>query len=464
MSDTHRPTDPNESSDSNGGAKRRSPPAREDDPIEVLDTGTLDLRVGTDDCYKCSTCDTNCPVAAVDDDFPGPKFQGPEQWRLKRKNGGSIDESVMDCSNCLRCDSACPSGVNLSQMHNEARGEYVAEQQSVFSRTFWRNKLLANYRKQARLASRFPRLSNALLSSSAVRFLAEKVLGITAKREFVGFAEQSFVEWWDERGGEAVSRDRARRRRNERGIDGDDRRIAYFHGCYANYNTPAVAKALVRVYEYFGYQVTVPAQGCSGTPMFANGMIEDARAEAEVNVSSLGGLVDAGYDVVCSCTSCSLSLKQEYPELFEIDGVETVAEHTYEALEYLRIQEDLRGELAESSLASLDLAYHAPCHARNQGLARQAVDLFDELDGVTVADVGESCSGISGTYGWKAEKYDRSMAIGSEMFEEMARTEAETGLTECPTCAMQMEEGTGYEVKHPLEILEAALLGESADG
>jgi glycerol-3-phosphate dehydrogenase subunit C len=49
------------------------------DPAQVFENPTeMDLRPGADSCYKCSTCDTSCPVAEVDDDFPGPKFQGPE--------------------------------------------------------------------------------------------------------------------------------------------------------------------------------------------------------------------------------------------------------------------------------------------------------------------------------------------------------------------------------------------------
>ena len=72
-------------------------------------------------------------------------------------------------------------------------------------------------------------------------------------------------------------------------------------------------------------------------------------------------------------------------------------------------------------------------------------------------DVGDSCSGISGTYGWKDEHYETSMAVGHEMFDEMRAAEAETGLTECPTCAMQMEHGTGYDVHHPLEVLADGL-------
>ncbi|MDQ2054104.1 anaerobic glycerol-3-phosphate dehydrogenase subunit C [Halobellus sp. H-GB7] len=414
------------------------------DPVSVFDGDeTMDLRPGADNCYKCSVCDTACPVAEVDDDFPGPKFQGPEQWRLKRKEGGEIDDSIMSCSNCMRCDDACPSGVPLSQMHNTARGEYVDEQMDKLSREYVRNRILANYGTLARLGSKVPRLTNLVMGNSLVQKINEKVLGIPSERDFPAFASQTFREWWHERGGANV--------------ENEDKRIAYFHGCYSNYNTPEVAKALVRVFESFGYEVVVPRQRCSGTPMFANGMLDDAERAAEVNVGEFSDLLEAGYDVVASCTSCSMSLRQEYPELFELSGIEEVAANTYEALEYLRIHEDVRGALDDASVDDQALAYHAPCHARNQGLDRQAVELFRDLDGVLIEDVGDSCSGISGTYGWKEEKYETSMKIGEEMFEHMRDATGEVGMTECPTCSMQMEHGTGYDIKHPLQLLEEAL-------
>ena len=424
------------------------------DPEETFPTEGMDLRPGADECYKCSTCDSECPVAEVDDDFPGPKFQGPEQWRLKRQDDVDIDGSVMTCSNCMRCDAVCPSEVPLSQMHNTARAVYVEEGIDTLSREYVRNRVLSNYGTLARVASRVPRLANFVMGLPVTRWLNEKVLGITAEREFPAFATRTFREWYEERGGYETSRERAARRRDGEG----DKRVAYFHGDYANYNTPEVAKAMVHVYEHFGYAVRVPAQRCSGTPMFANGMMDDAERAAKFNVRTLSELVEEGYDVICSCTSCSLALRQEYPELFDYDGTADVAARTYEALEYLRINEDLEAALEGSEADPRSFAYHAPCHARNQGIAGQAVELFGHLDGVEAHDVGDSCSGISGTYGWKEEKYDTSMAIGEEMFEHMEAVDAETGMTECPTCAMQMEHGTGYEIRHPLEVLEEALV------
>ena len=434
------------------------------DPVDVFpDSTEFDLRPGSDSCYKCSTCDTNCPVAEVDDDFPGPKFQGPEQWRLKQNEDDyGVDDSVMDCSNCMRCDDACPSGVPLSQMHNTARGEYVAEEMSKTSVEYWRNRVLANYRTSAWLASQVPSVANFAMNFGPARWLMEKTMGITAEYEFPGFAAETFRDWWAREGAAAGSRERAREARERRDEDVDaDKRVAYFHGCYSNYNTPEVGKAMVRVFEQFGYEVVVPEQGCSGTPMFANGMLPDARRHAEVNVSSMSDLVDQGYDAIASCTSCSMALRQEYPELFDIEGIEDVAAHTFESVEYLRIHEDLRGEIAEADVdgdLAAEFAYHAPCHARNQGLERQSVELFRDLEGVGIEDVGDSCSGISGTYGWKEEKHEKSMELGEEMFEHMEAAEGTTGMTECPTCAMQMEHGTGYEVRHPLELLEAALV------
>jgi len=440
------------------------------DPVEVFPGGDAgaDLRPGADSCYKCTSCDTSCPVAEVDDEFPGPKFQGPEQWRLKRRGdaGAGIDDSITGCSNCMRCEDACPSGVPLARMHNVARAEYVAEEVSSLSREYVRDRLLANYGTLARVGSRFPRLTNLVAGSAAVRWIAERLLGITSEREFPAFAPETFREWYDRRGGEAASAERAAEARADRELagdgghpgDGSERKVAYFHGDYANVNTPEVAKALVRVFEAFGYRVAVPDQRCSGTPMFANGMMGDARRAARFNVETLRELVAEGYDVVCSCTSCSMALRREYPELFEFEGTADVAARTYEALEYLRIFEDLEGAVADADVeGEAAFAYHAPCHARNQGLGRQAVELFRDLDGVEIRDVGDSCSGVSGTYGWKAEKYDYSMEIGADMFEGMEAAPGGTGMTECPTCAMQMEHGTGYEIRHPLQLLERAL-------
>ncbi|KJS81681.1 MAG: hypothetical protein JM58_16550 [Peptococcaceae bacterium BICA1-8] len=76
-----------------------------------------------DHCLKCSTCHTQCPVVANYLAFPGPKQLGPELERLRLARGDKepfeIDEALNYCTNCKRCDMACPHGVKPSYYNKE---------------------------------------------------------------------------------------------------------------------------------------------------------------------------------------------------------------------------------------------------------------------------------------------------------------------------------------------------------
>ena len=100
--------------------------------------------------------------------------------------------------------------------------------------------------------------------------------------------------------------------------------------------------------------------------------------------------------------------------------------------------------------------YHSPCHASAQGVDGASIPVLEDA-GVSISDLGDDCSGMSGTYGWKADRYEASMAIGEELFEAMDSAPGNRAMAECPTCAMQMTHGTGYEVTHPIELLAEAM-------
>ncbi|MBA3741227.1 MAG: 4Fe-4S binding protein, partial [Chloroflexi bacterium] len=42
----------------------------------------------TDLCIKCNVCTTVCPVARVTDEFPGPKYVGPQAQRFRAPGVG----------------------------------------------------------------------------------------------------------------------------------------------------------------------------------------------------------------------------------------------------------------------------------------------------------------------------------------------------------------------------------------
>ena len=60
---------------------------------------------------------------------------------------------------------------------------------------------------------------------------------------------------------------------------------------------------------------------------------------------------------------------------------------------------------------------------------------------------------MSGTYGFKQEKYTVSMDIGKELFTKISAARPQMVATECATCQMQIEHGTTFKAIHPAEIL-----------
>ncbi|TFH43778.1 MAG: 4Fe-4S dicluster domain-containing protein, partial [Chrysiogenales bacterium] len=70
--------------------------------------------ISFDQCIKCTVCTIYCPVARVTHLFPGPKQSGPDTERLRIKDPELVDASLKYCSNCKRCETACPSGVQIA--------------------------------------------------------------------------------------------------------------------------------------------------------------------------------------------------------------------------------------------------------------------------------------------------------------------------------------------------------------
>ena len=74
-----------------------------------------------DQCIKCNICTTACPVSAVTDLFPGPKYEGPQAARFRLDDQPSPDKSVDYCSGCRVCDMVCPTGVKIAEINTRAK-------------------------------------------------------------------------------------------------------------------------------------------------------------------------------------------------------------------------------------------------------------------------------------------------------------------------------------------------------
>jgi Fe-S oxidoreductase len=73
-----------------------------------------------------------------------------------------------------------------------------------------------------------------------------------------------------------------------------------------------------------------------------------------------------------------------------------------------------------------------------------------------VHTIDVSCSGMAGTFGLKTANYRTSLEAGRPMLEALAGPRALFGSTECSTCRLQMEDGTGKRTLHPAQYMALA--------
>ncbi len=82
--------------------------------------------------------------------------------------------------------------------------------------------------------------------------------------------------------------------------------------------------------------------------------------------------------------------------------------------------------------------------------------LLSLIPGLRVHTIDVNCSGMAGTFGLKAENYELSLKAGQKMLAELMRPAVTFGSTECSTCRLQMEDGSGKRTLHPAQYLALA--------
>jgi glycerol-3-phosphate dehydrogenase subunit C len=393
--------------------------------------------ISFDHCIKCTVCTVYCPVARATHLYPGPKQSGPDAERLRIKNPELVDESLKYCSNCKRCEIACPSGVRIADMIQDAKWRYL-------KRAFFRPRdfFMSRTDLVGRLAVIFSFLANFVLSLSPVRWFMEVLLGIPAARVFPRYESSTFQSVF--------------RRELEGSQAGFAERIVYFHGCHVNYSNHALGRSFVSVMNAMGTGVEICPQLCCGVPLIANGYIEAARKNARKNIRSLAAAASpGGKRVVSASSSCAYALTQEYGHLLDLDN-SAIRDTTDYVTKYICDRLDSGAKLPLKPL-NMRVAYHAPCHLIRLGGVIHTLDVLKRIPGLDLAILDSECCGISGTDGFKREYYGISQEVGLQLFKKIESAAPEIVVTDCETCRMQIEMNTPYKVLHPAELLAMSL-------
>ncbi|GGM39935.1 FAD-binding and (Fe-S)-binding domain-containing protein [Haloarcula argentinensis] len=346
---------------------------------------------------------------------------------------------VLDlCIGCKGCAKDCPSEVDMAKLKAEVTHAYHQEHGSSF-----RDKLFANVDALAGLGSAFAPLSNLATKVPGARTVLEKAVGIAPDRTLPSFQRTTLQDWFDDRGPQVPA-------------DEAERRALLFPDTYMNYSHPEVGKAAVRVLEAAGVHVQLADRTDSGRPAHSKGFLDQSRATARDNVDALAPAVEDGWDVVLVEPSDAVMFQSDYLDLLSGEDVETLAANAYGACEYL---DTFRlDEAADWDVAGETLTYHGHCHQKATKKDHHAVGVLRRA-GYDVDPLDSGCCGMAGSFGYEAEHFSMSKAIGSILFDQIGASRGDTVVAPGASCRTQLDDWdeSDGEPPHPVEKLDAAL-------
>jgi Fe-S oxidoreductase len=279
---------------------------------------------------------------------------------------------------------------------------------------------------------------------SAVRKVIEKTAGVSSQRLLPPFARTRFSTWFKKRVKPVIAKRQGK--------------VAIFPTCLVEYQEPGIGKDLVKVYEKNGVECSI-AEGasCCGAPYLHSGDVEAFKKVGAENVKALAKAVRQGNEIVVPQPTCGYVLKKDYVDYIGGADAELVAANTYDAAEYLmRLHKSEGTELNTEFVGEVPekITYHAPCHLRAQNIGLKSRDLL-KLTGSKIKLV-QTCSGIDGMWGLRAENAELSMPIAKKLADEINAAEGDEVAGDCHLANTAITEQTGKTPSHPLQLLARA--------
>ncbi|MFB6141401.1 MAG: FAD-binding and (Fe-S)-binding domain-containing protein, partial [Halosimplex sp.] len=352
-----------------------------------------------------------------------------------------VSEVIDLCIGCKGCARDCPSEVDMAKLKAEVEHAHHEEHG-----TSLRERLFANVDRLSALGSATAPVSNWLQKLPGSGLVAERALGIARERTLPTFERESFVDWF-------AGRDPAVPEREA------ERKVLVFPDTYTNYSHPDAGKAAVRLLEAAGVHVDVPDDvTASGRAAHSKGFLDTARERAERNVEALAPRLADGWDLVVVEPSDAVMFQHDYRDLLSGEAVETVADNAYGVCEYL--DRHRLDERIDFDAPAETLTYHGHCHQKATRKDHHAVGVLRRA-GYDVDALDSGCCGMAGSFGYEAEHYSMSRAIGEILFEQVEESRGEAVVAPGASCRSQLGDSDGATADdappHPVERLADAL-------
>ena len=354
---------------------------------------------------------------------------------------------VMDlCLSCKGCTSECPSNVDMSSLKAEFLHQYYQTHGIPL-----RAKAFANINRLNQLGAKVPRLSNFFLNNRLTSSFLKRLLGIAPERSLPALGKVTLTQWLNH------TYSKWEKPIPAKGI------VYLFCDEFTNHNDPAIGITAVKLLHHLGYEVKWLEHAESGRAHLSKGLLVQARAFAQQNVSLFKDIITAESPLIGIEPSAILSFRDEYPRLVaeeERTAAQQLGQRALLIDEFL-MREAHAGRIKADQFtdAPQHILLHGHCHQKALASVGDTAHLLSIPQKYTVEVIPSGCCGMAGSFGYEKEHYQVSMKIGEMVLFPTVKAASSNSIIAAPgtSCRHQIADGTARKALHPVEVLWQAL-------
>ncbi|MFC7251728.1 LUD domain-containing protein [Halomicroarcula sp. GCM10025324] len=430
--------------------------------LVLIDNGRMAMREDDDlretlYCIRCSACSNSCAnfQQVGGHAFGGETYSGgiATGWEAGIEGLDTAAEFNDLCTGCSRCVDACPVKIDIPWINTVVRDRINGEKEGQFdflvdgltpdeedTSPSLQKRFFGNFETVAKVGSALAPASNWLANTTVSRQAMQRVLGVDARRELPKFTRETLVEWFADR---------------ETAVRNPDRRAVLYPDLYTNHVQVERGKAAVRVLEALNIDVVVPKVASSGRAPLSQGMVSTARDHAERVSAALLPHIEDGRDVVVIEPSDLAMFHREYKRLLDQSTHESLAGNSYEVMEYVYglLENGASVDILTPAMGER-VAYHSHCQQRTLGLEGHTTAVLERC-GYDVLTSDVECCGMAGSFGYKSDYYDVSVAVGNDLRDQFTDADASdrTVVASGTSCLEQLDDLLERPTRHPIQLL-----------
>jgi FAD/FMN-containing dehydrogenase/Fe-S oxidoreductase len=358
-----------------------------------------------------------------------------DKWRNE-----SVHDALDLCLSCKGCKSDCPVNVDMATYKSEFLSHYYA------GRIRPSNAYAIGWiHWWSRIAGHAPGLVNAAMHAPVLGNFAKRLARVSVKRDIPRFAAEPFTREW-------------KRKAKRNGFAGKPRpvkgKVILWADTFNNFFEPSVLHSAAQVLQFAGFEVRLPVrQLCCGRPLYDYGMLTTARHLLKKTLSALRAEIRAGIPLVILEPSCAAVFRDELKNMLPHDeDARRLSEQTFIFSEFLEKHNFQPPRLEKKALV------HVHCHHKAVAGVDAEQKLLKNL-GLDFEILDSGCCGMAGGFGYEADHYEISLAVGERVLLPAVRAASPNTLLIADgfSCREQIVQGAERNAFHPCQIVHMAI-------